>query len=136
MTEDITQQETPQAPAPHPVPEAWPTEIRLASDKGALEIAFDDGARFTIPAELLRVESPSAEVQGHAPHEKVTVAAKRHVRITGVEMTGNYAIRLTFDDGHSTGIYPWALLYRYGRDQDALLAAYFDALKARGLSRD
>ncbi|MFH3479601.1 gamma-butyrobetaine hydroxylase family protein [Xanthobacter variabilis] len=136
MTEQITQQETPLAAAPQPVPAAWPSEIRLAADKSALDIAFDDGARFSIPAELLRVESPSAEVQGHAPHEKITVAAKRAVRITGIEMTGNYAIRITFDDGHSTGIYPWALLYRYGRDQTALMAAYVDALKARGLSRD
>ncbi|WP_234050964.1 MULTISPECIES: gamma-butyrobetaine hydroxylase-like domain-containing protein [unclassified Xanthobacter] len=136
MTEQITQQETPLAAAPQPVPAAWPSEIRLAADKSALDIAFDDGARFSIPAELLRVESPSAEVQGHAPYEKITVAAKRAVRITGIEMTGNYAIRITFDDGHSTGIYPWALLYRYGRDQTALMAAYVDALKARGLSRD
>ncbi|MFG1295422.1 gamma-butyrobetaine hydroxylase family protein [Xanthobacter variabilis] len=136
MTEQITQQETPLAAAQQPVPAAWPSEIRLAADKSALDIAFDDGARFSIPAELLRVESPSAEVQGHAPHEKITVAAKRAVRITGIEMTGNYAIRITFDDGHSTGIYPWALLYRYGRDQTALMAAYVDALKARGLSRD
>lgn len=119
-----------------PVPEAWPTEIRLSEDKDALSIGFDDGARFRISAELLRVESPSAEVQGHAPHEKVTVPGKRAVRITAVEGVGNYAIRLTFDDGHSTGIYPWALLYRYGRDQDALLGAYLEALKARGLSRD
>ncbi|WP_454915453.1 gamma-butyrobetaine hydroxylase-like domain-containing protein [Xanthobacter sediminis] len=118
-----------------PVPAAWPTEIRLAEDKAALAVAFDDGARFRIPAELLRVESPSAEVQGHAPHEKVTVPGKRAVRITAVESVGNYAIRLTFDDGHSTGIYPWALLYRYGRDQDALLGAYAEALKAQGLSR-
>lgn len=133
--QDITQQETPQTPAAQPVPAAWPSEIRLLEDKSLLAITFDDGAAFRIPAELLRVESPSAEVQGHAPHEKVTVAAKRAVRITEVEMVGNYAIRLTFSDGHSTGIYPWALLYRYGRDQDALMAAYLDALKARGLSR-
>ncbi|MDQ0505446.1 gamma-butyrobetaine hydroxylase-like domain-containing protein [Xanthobacter agilis] len=134
MTDEITQQETPQAPAA-PVPAAWPTEIRLAEDKSALNVAFDDGASFRIPAELLRVESPSAEVQGHAPHEKVTVAGKRAVRISAVESVGNYAIRLTFDDGHSTGIYPWALLYRYGRDQEGLFTAYLDALKARGLSR-
>ena len=135
MTGNITQQETPQPPAPEPVPAAWPTEIRLAHDKDALDIAFDDGARFRIPAELLRVESPSAEVQGHAPHEKVTVAGKRAVCITGVEAVGNYALRLTFAAGHSTGIYPWALLYRYGRDQEALLTAYAEALAARGLSR-
>lgn len=118
-----------------PVPDAWPTEIRLAEDKSALAIAFDDGACFRIPAELLRVESPSAEVQGHTPHEKVTVPGKRAVRITGVESVGNYAVRLTFDDGHATGIYPWALLYRYGRDQEALLGAYVAALKAQGLPR-
>lgn len=114
----------------------WPTEIRLAEDKTALRLVFDDSAQFSIPAELLRVESPSAEVQGHNPSEKVTVAGKRAVRILGIEMVGNYAIRLTFDDGHSTGIYPWELLYRYGRDQDALLGAYVRELEKRGLSRD
>lgn len=113
----------------------WPTEIRLSKDRRTLHIAFDDGTSHALTAELLRVESPSAEVQGHAPHEKVTVAGKRAVRITGVEAVGNYALRLTFDDGHSTGIYPWALLYRYGRDQEALLTAYAEVLAARGLSR-
>ncbi|MFG1477821.1 DUF971 domain-containing protein [Xanthobacter sp. V4C-4] len=124
------------SPQHAPVPQAWPGEIRLSEDKRILAIAFDDGARFRIPAELLRVESPSAEVQGHAPHEKITVAGKRAVRITEVEMVGNYAIRLVFDDGHSTGIYPWALLYRYGRDQEALYRAYLDEMSKRGLSRD
>lgn len=132
----IQHTDEPAKDAPAPVPAAWPIEIRLGEDKRVLSLAFDDGARFDIPAELLRVESPSAEVQGHAPHEKVTVAGKRNVRITDVEMVGNYAIRLGFDDGHSTGIYPWALLYRYGRDQDALYRAYLDAMDTRGLARD
>ncbi len=117
-------------------PAAWPTEIRLGEDKRTLRLAFDDGAAFTIPAELLRVESPSAEVQGHNPSEKITVPGKRAVRITAVEMVGNYAIRLTFDDGHATGIYPWDLLYRYGREQEAMLAAYVGALEKQGLMRD
>lgn len=115
---------------------AWPTELRPVDDKHALSVAFDDGARFQIPAELLRVESPSAEVQGHAPHEKVTIPGKRGVRITEVEMVGNYAVRIGFDDGHSTGIYPWALLYYYGQKQDALMAHYIAELEKRHLTRD
>jgi DUF971 family protein len=114
----------------------WPTEIRLKSKEKALEIDFDDGARFRFPAEFLRVESPSAEVQGHVPGQKQIVPGRRHVGIMGVEPVGHYAIRIRFDDLHDSGIYSWAYLYELGRRQDELWAAYLKALSDRGLSRE
>ncbi len=114
----------------------WPTEIRLASDRASLTVAFDDGGVFRLPAEYLRVLSPSAEVQGHSPSERKTVPGKRDVRIASVEPVGRYAVRLTFDDLHSTGIYSWDYLYRLGRDQDALWSGYLQELAEKGLSRD
>ena len=116
-------------------PTTPPSEIRLSKDRRTLTVAFE-GERHAIPAELLRVESPSAEVQGHHPSQKVTVPGKRDVGIIGIEPVGNYAVRLTFDDMHSTGIYPWPLLRRMGREGDAMMAAYEAALAERGLSRD
>jgi DUF971 family protein len=115
---------------------AWPREIRVHRAERRLEVDFDDGASFSYPAELLRVESPSAEVQGHGPSQKVTVPGKRGVAIVELEPVGNYAVRIVFDDGHSTGIYSWPYLYKLGRDQDRLWQAYLDALRAKGLSRD
>ena len=112
------------------------TEIRLDSAAGILEVAFDDGAAFRLPAEYLRVESPSAEVQGHGPSQKTTVSGRRRVRIIGIEAVGNYAVRLTFDDLHDTGIYSWEYLHALGREQERRWQAYLDALAARGLSRD
>ncbi|MFO1072087.1 MAG: DUF971 domain-containing protein [Geminicoccaceae bacterium] len=113
----------------------WPVEIRVRRAERQLEIDFDDGTSFSLPAELLRVESPSAEVQGHVPSQKVTVAGKHAVGITAVEPVGNYAIRILFDDGHSTGIYSWPWLHRLGRERDLLWRGYLDALAAQGLSR-
>jgi DUF971 family protein len=113
-----------------------PTEIRLNRAERALEITFDDGARFNLPAELLRVESPSAEVQGHRPDQKQLVAGRRHVGIIGIEPVGNYAVRLSFDDLHDTGIYSWDYLYRLGQDGPAIWSAYLAALEKAGLSRD
>jgi len=113
-----------------------PTEIRLKKDEKVLEVDFDDGAGFCLPAELLRVESPSAEVQGHGPHEKTIIAGRRHVGIQSVEPVGNYAIRITFDDLHDTGIYSWDTLYDFGRRQKEIWNGYLAALEARGLSRD
>jgi DUF971 family protein len=113
-----------------------PREIRLKREEKVLEIDFDDGASFRLPAELLRVESPSAEVQGHSAAQKQIVAGRRHVGIIGVEPVGAYAIRIRFDDMHDTGLYTWDWLYRLGRDQDQLWQAYLDALAAKGLSRD
>jgi DUF971 family protein len=114
----------------------WPVEIRLKSKEKALEVDFDDGSRFRLPAELLRVESPSAEVQGHVPGQKQIVSGRRHVGIMGVEPVGHYAIRIRFDDLHDSGIYSWGYLYELGRRQDELWANYLKALEERGLSRD
>jgi DUF971 family protein len=114
----------------------WPIEIRVRRAERCLEIDFDDGSRFSVPAELLRVESPSAEVQGHGPSQKVTVPGKRTVGITRLEPVGNYAVRILFDDGHSTGIYSWTYLHKLGREQESLMGGYIAALAAKGLSRD
>jgi DUF971 family protein len=114
----------------------WPTEVRLSKDRRGLTVAFEDGARFTLPAEYLRVESPSAEVQGHGPDERKTVPGKRAVEILEVLPVGNYAVRLVFDDMHSTGIYSWDYLHELGREQEARFQKYLDALEAQGLSRE
>ncbi|MBX5453608.1 MAG: DUF971 domain-containing protein [Acidobacteriia bacterium] len=111
-------------------------EIRLNRAERILEIAFDDGARFRLPAEYLRVESPSAEVQGHAPSERQWFGGKRDVAIVGLEPVGNYAVRILFDDGHDTGIYSFEYLYRLGREQKERWQTYLDALAARGLKRE
>ena len=120
-------------PASRPTP--WPTEIRLKKAEKVLEIDFDDNKTFLLPAELLRVESPSAEVQGHGG-EKVIVAGRRHVGIIGLEPVGHYAVRLIFDDLHDTGIYTWAYLYKLGDGQAGIWDRYLSALAAKGLSRD
>ncbi len=112
------------------------TEIRLHKAERVLEVSFEDGTRFTYPAEYLRVESPSAEVQGHSPEQKQTVAGRRHVGIIGIEPVGNYAVRLIFDDLHDSGIYSWDYLHELGREQEQRWQAYLDALAARGLSRE
>lgn len=114
----------------------WPTELRLSKDKRTLSVAFDDGSAFDLPAEYLRVTSPSAEVQGHSPAERKTVPGKRLVEIIGVEPVGNYAVKLVFDDMHDTGIYGWDYLYRLGAEQPERWQAYLDELAAKGLSRE
>ncbi len=116
--------------------EHWPVEIRHKQAERRLEVEFDDGTTFSLPAELLRVESPSAEVQGHGPSQKQLVAGRRDVGIIAVEPIGNYAIRIKFDDLHETGIYTWPYLYMLGENQDDVWQSYLDALEARGLSRD
>ena len=116
--------------------EHWPTEIRLRKQEKILEVDFDDGSRFALPAEFLRVESPSAEVQGHGPDQKTLVAGRRHVGIMGVEPVGNYAVRIKFDDLHDTGLYTWNYLYELGSEQETRWRRYLDALEAQGLSRD
>ncbi len=113
-----------------------PKEIRVKRAEKVIEIDFDDGKSFRLPAEFLRVESPSAEVQGHTPSQKQIVAGRRHVGILGVESVGTYAIRIKFDDLHDTGIYSWDTLYEYGLRRDEMWQAYLQALEARGLSRD
>lgn len=114
----------------------WPTELRLKRAEKRLDIAFDDGKSFSLPAEYLRVESPSAEVQGHGPDEKVIVAERAHVGILELEPVGNYAVRIKFDDLHDTGLYSWEYLYRLGREYDKRWALYLAALAERGLSRE
>jgi DUF971 family protein len=113
-----------------------PVEIRLKRQEKALEIDFDDGRSFRLPAELLRVESPSAEVQGHGRDTKTTVAGRRHVGIMELEPVGNYALRIKFDDLHDTGLYSWDWLYDLGANLDEIWQEYLDALAAKGLSRD
>lgn len=114
----------------------WPEEIRLKREEACLEIRFDDGTFFRLPAEYLRVESPSAEVQGHGPGQKKLVAGKRHVTITSVVPVGHYAVRLGFDDGHDTGIYTWRYLHELGREQEERWARYLESLAMAGRSRE
>ena len=113
----------------------WPTELKLDKDKRVLTVAFDDGAQFALPAELLRVLSPSAEVQGHSPEQRVTVPGKKNVRIVQMEPVGTYAVRITFDDGHNTGLYLWDYLRDLGENQEARFRTYLDELADKGLSR-
>ena len=113
-----------------------PLEIRLIRDEKVLEIDFDTGEKFRLPAELLRVESPSAEVQGHGPGQKKVVSGRRHVGIMEINSVGNYAISIKFDDLHDSGIYTWDTLYDFGRQQEQLWDNYLEALKSEGLSRD
>ena len=111
-------------------------EIRLRRAEKRLDVQFDDGSRVELPAEYLRVESPSAEVQGHGPGQRKTISGRRHVGIMSVEPIGHYAVRLTFDDLHDTGIYSWEFLHQLGREHTARWDAYLAALEAKGLSRD
>lgn len=115
---------------------AWPTELRLHKDRRILTVAFEDGQRFDLPAEYLRVNSPSAEVQGHSPDERKTVGGKRDIEIVEVLPVGNYAVRLAFDDMHSTGIYGWDYLYSLGRDHAANWQGYLDELAAKKMTRE
>lgn len=114
----------------------WPTEIRLKSEEKVLEVDFDDGTSHRFPAEYLRVESPSAEVQGHSPSQKKTVPGRRHVGIMGLEPVGNYAVRIKFDDLHDTGIFSWQYLWELARDHDTRWANYLVALDRESMSRD
>jgi len=116
--------------------QAWPTELRLNKAEKSLDITFDTGETFRLPAEYLRVESPSAEVQGHSPSQKKIVAGRRHVGIMKLEPVGNYAVRIDFDDLHDTGIFTWQYLHELGREQESRWAHYLKELQDRGLSRD
>jgi len=113
----------------------WPTELRLDKDKRVLTVAFEDGRSFALPAEFLRVLSPSAEVQGHSEAQRVTVAGKKNVGILRLEPVGNYAVRVVFDDGHDTGLFVWAYLRELGENKDALWQAYLQDLAAKQLAR-
>ncbi|GEO99795.1 gamma-butyrobetaine hydroxylase-like domain-containing protein [Methylobacterium haplocladii] len=116
--------------------ERWPTEIRLLGDKRILRVAFEDGGRFDLPAEYLRVSSPSAEVQGHSPMERKIIGGKREVAILAVEPIGNYAVKLAFDDMHDTGIFGWGYLYDLGREYRNRWKTYLGELEERGLTRE
>ncbi|HUO53411.1 MAG TPA: DUF971 domain-containing protein [Rhodoblastus sp.] len=113
----------------------WPTELRLTEKGKVLKVAFESGEAYSLPAELLRVESPSAEVQGHSPAERKTVSGKRDVAILAIEPVGNYAAKLEFDDTHSTGLYTWDYLFDLGARQDLIWQNYLNELKQKGLSR-
>ncbi len=115
---------------------ATAVEIRLDRAECRLRVTFADGTSYGYPAEYLRVESPSAEVQGHGPAERRIIGGKSRVGIAGLEPVGNYAIRILFDDGHDTGIFSWDYLARLGREQPHRWAAYLAALTERGLTRD
>jgi DUF971 family protein len=114
----------------------WPLEVRLLKAEKALEVEFDNGVTFRYPAEFLRVESPSAEVQGHGPGQKTLVAGRRHVGIMGLDPVGHYAVRIQFDDMHDTGIFSWRYLYEIGEKQDEIWARYLQDLEAKGQKRD
>lgn len=114
----------------------WPVELRLKKSEKRLDIEFDDGKKFSLPAEYLRVESPSAEVQGHGPGEKTIVAGRVHVGIMELEPVGNYAVKIRFDDLHDTGIYSWDYLYQLGVEYEHRWRDYVAALDGRGLSRE
>jgi DUF971 family protein len=115
---------------------AHPTEIKLQQQSRTLEIAFDDGARFTMPYEYLRVQTPSAEARGHGPGQETLQTGKRNVKLLNVEPVGTYALKLVFDDGHDSGLYTWEYLYELGENQDAIWKEYLEKLEASGGSRD
>jgi DUF971 family protein len=114
----------------------WPTELRLRKDRRALTVTFDGGESFDLAAEYLRVRSPSAEVQGHSPSERRTVSGKQDVQILELLPVGNYAVRLVFDDMHSTGIFSWDYLFELGRNREKYWSDYLGELKEKSLSRE
>lgn len=116
--------------------QVWPTELRLHKDRKTLTVAFDNGESFDLPAEYLRVKSPSAEVQGHSPDERKTVPGKKNVMILEVITVGNYAVRLGFDDMHSTGIFDWPYLRELGRNHAQYWQDYLDELASKNLTRE
>ncbi|TWH01263.1 DUF971 family protein [Mesorhizobium sp. J18] len=113
-----------------------PKELRVSKDRKLLTVTFDGETPIELPAEMLRVLSPSAEVQGHSPEQRVTVPGKRNVMIANIEPVGNYAVRIIFDDGHDTGIFTWIYLHRLGEEKAERWQAYLDELSEKGLSRD
>jgi DUF971 family protein len=115
--------------------EPWPTELKIDKDKRVLTVSFDDGTSFALPAEMLRVMSPSAEVQGHSPDQRVTVSGKKNVSILRLEPVGNYAVRIVFDDGHDTGLFVWSYLRELGENREVRWQDYLADLAAKGLSR-
>jgi DUF971 family protein len=123
------------SPNSNSVAPVWPVSLKVDAAKQVLTIEFDSGETYAIEAELLRSHSPSAEVQGHSPDQRVTQWGKRNVKIHDMVPTGNYAVRIAFDDGHDTGIFTWAYLRDLGRDGPELWQAYLNELEAKGLTR-
>lgn len=121
---------------PSPAASPTPTELRIRRASRTLEVDFDDGTRAVLPAEYLRVESPSAEVQGHGPNERKTVPGKAEVNIAAIDPIGRYAVRIRFTDGHDTGIYSWAYLHRLAHEHAERWQAYLEALKVKGMRRE
>jgi DUF971 family protein len=117
------------------VSEPWPEELRLAAGGSELHVRFDSGEQIVLPAEYLRVESPSAEVKGHGPGQEQLVWGKRKVKIGRLEPVGSYAVRIVFDDGHSTGLFTWPYLLKLGREHDTIWPAYLEKIAAAGFSR-
>jgi DUF971 family protein len=117
------------------VNDPWPEELRLGSGGTNLAVTFDNGEKYQLDAEYLRVESPSAEVKGHGPGQEQLVWGKRKVRIARLEPIGTYAIRIIFDDGHSTGLYTWPYLLKLGRERESIWQGYLDKLAAAGFAR-
>ena len=113
-----------------------PTDIIFHRASHMLEVAFENGERYKLPCEYLRVESPSAEVQGHGPGQRILVPGKKHVNINSIEPVGNYAVQPTFSDGHNSGLFAWDYLYHLGRQQEQLWQAYEARLVAAGIDRD
>jgi DUF971 family protein len=115
-------------PSAEQAPNPWPREIRLNPARDRLSVAFEDGSHFELEAEYLRVESPSAEVRGHGGSAKTIVKGKQDVKISGLEPVGNYALRIGFDDGHDSGLFSWAYLYKLGTEKDRIWAEYVKAI--------
>ena len=115
---------------------AWPTELKVNAARDMLTVSFDDGKKHELASEYLRVESPSAEVQGHGPLERQIVPRKRHVKILRLEPVGHYAVRIVFDDGHDTGLFTWAYLLELAQDHDKKWPAYLEGLATAGLKRE
>jgi DUF971 family protein len=113
-------------------PTPTPTEIKLRRQSRLLEVRFDDGNRFELPLEFLRVHSPSAEVKGHGPGQETLVLGKQNVGLKDIEPVGQYAVRLVFDDGHGSGLYSWKYLHELGRDRDRLWARYLERVREAG----
>ncbi len=116
--------------------DVWPEEIRLADEGRKLTVSFENGEKYEYTAEFLRVTSPSAEVQGHHPSQRKTVPGKKNVKITKIEPSGNYAVKLVFDDGHDTGLFTWDYFLEVGRNMDALWQDYLQRLEKEGLKRE
>lgn len=114
----------------------WPTDLTYSRSKRILAVTFDNGERYDLPAELLRVESPSAEVQGHGPGQKQVIVGKEKVAIERIEPVGRYAVRIVFSDGHNSGLYTWGYLHSMGRNREKMWSDYLAALAGKGLKRN